>query len=160
MINRRALLGSAGLGLAALLAPGLGTAAAPQGRFHVTRSAAQWRQLLGPKRYAVLREGATERAGTSPLNKEHRRGVFGCAGCSRPLFNSSTKFDSGTGWPSFYRPLPGAVLTRSDRSMLMERTEVLCSRCGGHLGHVFDDGPRPTGLRYCMNGLALQFRPA
>jgi peptide-methionine (R)-S-oxide reductase len=159
LFSRRAVLGSAALGVATLVAPALGRSGAPQGRFPVMRSAAQWRQLLGPKRYAVLREGATERPGSSPLDKERRRGVFGCAGCTRPLFNSSTKFDSGTGWPSFYRALPGAVVTRTDRSMLMERVEVLCSRCGGHLGHVFKDGPKPTGLRYCMNGLALQFRP-
>lgn len=160
LIDRRALLGSAGLAAVALLAPAPSVAAVPQRRFPVVRTTAQWRQLLGPKRYAVLREGATERAGSSPLNKEHRRGTFGCAGCGRPLFNSTTKFDSGTGWPSFYRALPGAVLTRSDRSLMMVRTEVLCARCGGHLGHVFEDGPKPTGLRYCMNGLALQFRPA
>ena len=160
LIDRRALLGSAALAVAALLTPGLGKAAAPQGRFPVMRSAAQWRQMLGPKRFAVLRQGATERAGSSPLNKEHRRGLFGCAGCARPLFTASTKFESGTGWPSFYRALPGAVVTRTDRTMMMERTEALCSRCGGHLGHVFEDGPKPTGLRYCMNGLALQFRPA
>jgi peptide-methionine (R)-S-oxide reductase len=161
LIDRRALLGSvAALGAAALVAPSPGRPAAAQRRFPLARSDAQWRQLLGPKRYAVLREGATERPGSSPLNKEHRRGTFGCGGCGRPLFNSSTKFESGTGWPSFYRALPGAVLTRSDGSMMMTRTEVLCARCGGHLGHVFDDGPKPTGLRYCMNGLALQFRPA
>ncbi len=159
-IDRRTLLGSIGLSAGLLLMPVATTAAAPRGRFPVMKSAAQWRQLLGPKRFAVLRAGATERAGSSPLNKEHRRGVFGCAGCGQPLFTSSTKFDSGTGWPSFYRAQPGAVVTRTDRSMFMERTEVLCSRCGGHLGHVFKDGPKPTGLRYCMNGLALQFRAA
>ena len=107
-----------------------------------------------------MRQAGTERAFTSPLNDEHRRGVFTCAGCALPLFSSTTKFDSGTGWPSFYRPLPRAVLTRPDRSLLMDRTEVLCRRCGGHLGHVFNDGPKPTGLRYCMNGLSLRFRPA
>ena len=130
------------------------------GRFEVERSAAEWRRLLGPQRYRVLREAGTERAGTSPLNGEHRRGLFVCAGCGLPLFSSAAKFDSGTGWPSFFRPLPKAVVTRSDRSFLMLRTEVLCRRCGGHLGHLFEDGPRPTGLRYCMNGLALRFRPA
>jgi len=120
----------------------------------------EWRRLLGPQRYAVLREAATETAGSSPLLNEHRRGTFVCAGCALPLFSSTTKFESGTGWPSFYAPLTHAIITRRDHSLGMERTEVLCRRCGGHLGHVFDDGPRPTGLRYCMNGLALQFRPA
>ncbi len=103
---------------------------------------------------------ATERSFTSPLLNEHRRGTFVCAGCAKPLFSSTTKFDSGTGWPSFWKALPGAVLNLADRSLMMERTEVLCARCGGHLGHLFDDGPRPTGLRYCMNGLALNFRAA
>ena len=128
-------------------------------RYPVTRTPAEWRKRLGPERYHILREGGTERAFTSPLNTEHRRGTFVCAGCAQPLFASATKFDSGTGWPSFYRPLKGAIVTESDRSLGMVRTEVLCARCGGHLGHVFDDGPRPTGLRYCMNGLALKFRP-
>ena len=126
----------------------------------VTKSDQEWREELSPEPYAVLREAATERPFSSRLNKEHRRGLFVCAGCGQPLFSSSTKFDSGTGWPSFWRPLPRAVVTRADRSLMMRRTEVLCGRCGGHLGHVFDDGPRPTGLRYCMNGLALKFRPA
>jgi peptide-methionine (R)-S-oxide reductase len=157
--DRRAFLGTAGLAAVGFLA---WTWAGPSQalRFPLTLSDAQWRKRLGPARYYILREGGTERAFTSPLNKEHRRGTFVCAGCALPLFASSTKFDSGTGWPSFYRPLKGAVVTKSDRSLGMVRTEVLCARCGGHLGHVFDDGPRPTGLRYCMNGLALQFRPA
>jgi peptide-methionine (R)-S-oxide reductase len=159
LIDRRAALTGIGLGLAAFAAPSA-FAAAPTRRFAVTKSAAEWRRQLGAQRFAVLRQGATERAGTSPLTKEHRRGRFDCAGCNQPLFDSRTKFESGTGWPSFYRALPAAVVTRTDRSMLMERTEVLCARCGGHLGHVFKDGPKPTGLRYCMNGLALQFRPA
>ncbi len=107
----------------------------------------------------MLRRGGTERAGSSPLDREHRHGTFHCAGCNHPLFSSRAKFDSGTGWPSFFRPLPRAVATRADNSLLMRRTEVLCARCGGHLGHVFDDGPRPTGLRYCMNGIAMTFRP-
>ena len=128
--------------------------------FPVSLSNAEWKRRLGPQRYAILREAGTERAYSIPLNGEHRRGRFACAGCTRPLFDSAAKFESGTGWPSFFRALPSAVVTRTDRSFLMERTEVLCSRCGGHLGHLFKDGPRPTGLRYCMNGLALKFLPA
>ena len=127
---------------------------------HVVHSAAQWRAMLGPQRFAILREAQTEAPFSSPLLAEHRRGLFRCAGCSLPLFGSSTKFDSGTGWPSFWQALPSAVETRPDHSFSMDRTEVLCARCEGHLGHVFDDGPRPTGLRYCMNGLALQFTAA
>ena len=157
--DRRALLGTVALGGIAWLVfrP---TAGEAKPRFEVNRTPAEWRRRLGPERYRILREAGTERAFTSPLNKEHRRGIFACAGCGLPLFSSTTKFDSGTGWPSFFRPLRNAVVTRTDRSLLMERTEVLCRRCGGHLGHVFEDGPKPTGLRYCMNGLALRFRPA
>lgn len=121
---------------------------------------AQWRQRLGPARYAILRDGGTEPPFSSPLDHEHRAGMYHCAGCALPLYSSATKFDSGTGWPSFWTPLPGAVATRTDQSFLMVRTEVHCRRCGGHLGHVFDDGPPPTGLRYCMDGLALNFVPA
>ena len=128
--------------------------------FRVSHSPEEWKRLLGPERYAVLREASTERPFSSPLLNEHRRGTFICAGCALPLFSSTTKFESGTGWPSFWKALPHAVVTRPDRSLMMERTEVLCARCGGHLGHVFDDGPKPTGLRYCMNGLALRFAPA
>ena len=161
MIGRRAFLGLAGVaGASSLLLLGRNGSAAPSLHFPVNHTAAEWRRILGPARYAVLREASTERPFTSPLLKEHRRGVFVCAGCANPLFSSATKFESGTGWPSFWKVLPNAVLTRPDHSLMMERTEVLCARCGGHLGHVFDDGPRPTGLRYCMNGLALQFRPA
>ena len=161
MNDRRAFLGLAGAGAAGLLLFGRSrSSAAPAGHFAVTRSPADWRRVLGPQRYAVLREAATEPPFSSPLLKEHRKGLFVCAGCALPLFNSATKFESGTGWPSFWQVLPRAVVTRTDRSLMMERTEVLCARCGGHLGHVFDDGPKPTGLRYCMNGLALNFRPA
>jgi peptide-methionine (R)-S-oxide reductase len=114
---------------------------------------------LNPEQYRVLREHGTERAGTSPLNAEKRKGVFLCAGCDNKLFASETKYESGTGWPSFFKPLPEAVGTKTDRSMFIARTEVHCARCGGHLGHVFEDGPKPTGLRYCMNGVALKFNP-
>jgi peptide-methionine (R)-S-oxide reductase len=160
MNDRRAFLGLAGAGAVSLLLFARSGSSAPNMRFAVNRTPAQWQHILGPQRYAVLREAATERPFSSPLLNEHRRGTFVCAGCALPLFNSATKFESGTGWPSFWKPLPRAVVTRSDHSLMMERTEVLCARCGGHLGHVFDDGPRPTGLRYCMNGLALSFRPA
>jgi len=156
-LNRRAVFGAAGAGAVALLLTRVPTANAA--KFQVSYTPAEWRRRLGPERYAVLREGATERAGSSPLDKEKRNGVFTCAGCGLPLFSSAAKFDSGTGWPSFFRPLAKAVVIRTDRSLGMTRTEVLCRRCGGHLGHVFEDGPKPTGLRYCMNGLALRFRP-
>ena len=132
----------------------------PIGTFEVNHTDEEWRQLLTPQQYAVLRTAATETPYSSPLNDEHRPGTFGCAGCGRDLFSSTTKFDSGTGWPSFWKALDNAVLQQPDDSAGMSRTEVLCQRCGGHLGHVFDDGPQPTGLRYCMNGVAMVFRPA
>jgi peptide-methionine (R)-S-oxide reductase len=131
-----------------------------QDRFPVTHTDAEWRAILTPEQYDIMRGHSTEPPGSCALLHEKRPGVFSCAGCGQPLFEGGTKFESGTGWPSFWQALPHAILTRSDRSLLMERTEVLCSRCGGHLGHVFDDGPKPTGLRYCMNGLALKFVPA
>jgi peptide-methionine (R)-S-oxide reductase len=134
--------------------------AAAGGTFEIIRSDAEWRQRLTPEQFRVLREHGTEPAGSSPLDREKRAGVFHCAACELPLFGSQTKFDSGTGWPSFFRPLPDAIGTTRDRSFFMTRTEVHCRRCGGHLGHVFDDGPAPTGLRYCMNGVALKFVPA
>jgi peptide-methionine (R)-S-oxide reductase len=127
--------------------------------YPVQHSEEEWRQKLTPAQFTVLRKHGTERAGTSPLNLEKRDGVFVCAGCGQKLFASGTKFESGTGWPSFYAPLEGAVDTTEDRSLFMTRTEVHCSRCGGHLGHVFPDGPRPTGQRYCMNGAAMGFEP-
>ncbi len=122
-----------------------------------TLSDAEWRQRLNPAQFDVLRKHGTERAWTSPLDREKRKGTFACAGCDLPLFSSGTKFDSGTGWPSFYQPLTNAIGTKTDRSLFMSRTEVHCSRCIGHLGHVFNDGPKPTGLRYCMNGVAMKF---
>lgn len=127
--------------------------------FEVRYSNAQWLKRLGPQRYAILREAGTEAPWSSKLEYEHRNGTYACAGCDLALFESKTKFESGTGWPSFYDHLPRAIVTRADNSLLEQRTEVLCRRCGGHLGHVFDDGPKPTGLRYCMNGLALAFHP-
>src|SRR5947207_8827737 len=157
MNDRRTFLELAGAASVSLLLFGRqsGASAGAPARFTVNHTPAEWHRLLGDERYWILREAGTERAFTSPLLNEHRKGTFVCAACALPLFSSATKFDSGTGWPSFWQPLPHAVVTRSDPSLLMERTEVLCARCGGHLGHVFDDGPKPTGLRYCMNGLAL-----
>ena len=158
MPTRRAALG----GLAAVAsasALGLGTAW-PAGEDHIVRTDAEWRSTLTADQYAVLRKEGTERPFTSPLLHEERKGTFACAGCGSDLFSSSTKFDSGTGWPSFWAPLDNAVNTHEDRSYGMVRTAVTCHRCDGHLGHLFDDGPKPTGLRYCMNGLALTFRPA
>jgi peptide-methionine (R)-S-oxide reductase len=127
--------------------------------FPVEHTDAEWRQKLDPAQFHVLRKHGTERAGTSLLNAEKRPGTFVCAGCGKSLFASDTKFESRTGWPSFYQPLEGGVATTEDRSLFMARTEVHCSDCGGHLGHVFPDGPQPTGLRYCMNGVAMGFKP-
>jgi peptide-methionine (R)-S-oxide reductase len=134
-----------------------GPSAAVTGTFPVTYTDREWRDRLSAAQYKVLRRQSTERPFTSPLNREHRDGVFKCAGCGREVFASSTKFDSGTGWPSFWRPIEHAVATSLDRSWMMVRTEVHCAGCGGHLGHVFEDGPQPTGLRYCINGVALTF---
>ncbi len=138
---------------------GRGSQANADESFEVSYSDDEWRRRLTPEQYRVLREHGTERAGTSPLNREKRPGTFHCAGCGQPLFSSERKFESGTGWPSFWQPLENAVATREDRSFFMTRTEVHCRRCGGHLGHVFEDGPPPTGLRYCMNGAAMTFKP-
>ncbi|MBC7521639.1 MAG: peptide-methionine (R)-S-oxide reductase MsrB [Sandarakinorhabdus sp.] len=163
MNNRRTIL-IAGLATAAALPllrfteqPVLAAGAT---KFEYVLTDAQWKAKLPLLSYQVLRHEATERAFTSPLNDEHRAGTFACLGCALPLFNSKTKFDSGTGWPSFYRPLANAAGTTTDTQFMMERTEVHCRRCGGHLGHVFNDGPPPTGLRYCMNGASLSFTPA
>lgn len=130
----------------------------PKKSFEVAKTEDEWRQTLTPEQFRVLRQHGTERAGTSPLDKTYAEGVYTCAGCGQALFTSETKFNSGTGWPSFYAPLEGAIDTSVDRSLFMTRVEVHCSRCGGHLGHVFNDGPKPTGLRYCMNGVSLDFK--
>ena len=166
--RRQFLVAGGGLGAAAWVigvlpkfsaSTALVTDASAAEAFEVTHSDSEWRAMLSPEQYEILREEGTERAYSSPLNNEHREGLFVCAGCNLPLFSSKTKFDSGTGWPSFWTPLDNAVATRQDRSLGVVREEVHCRRCGGHLGHVFDDGPKPTGLRYCMNGLALTFVP-
>ncbi len=156
MMTRRSLLMSSAIGLVA----GRITTAEAADTFEVTHTDTEWHKLLTPAQYAVLRQSATERPFTSPLLDEHRKGTFGCAGCDLGLFSSDTKFESGTGWPSFWAPLDKAVGTERDATFGMIRTAVHCARCGGHLGHVFDDGPKPTGLRYCMNGVALTFAPA
>ena len=164
MLNRRHVL----TGSVALLALGLGTrkgSANPMTATATTTdfralSEADWKRRLTEQQFYILRKHGTERPGSSQLNNEKRKGTFACAGCDQPLFSSETKFESGTGWPSFYAPLPKAIGTKTDRSLFMSRTEVHCDRCLGHLGHVFEDGPKPTGLRYCMNGVALKFEPA
>jgi peptide-methionine (R)-S-oxide reductase len=145
------LIGAAGVSLSALPASAKS--------FEVTHTDAEWRKLLSPAEYNVLRRQGTEAPFTSPLLNEHRKGTFLCRGCALPLFSSATKFESGTGWPSFWAPLSNAIETTTDSSWIETRTEVHCRRCGGHLGHVFDDGPKPTGLRYCMDGIALTFKP-
>ena len=158
-LQRRRLLGWLGAGVALPVLAGCGSGAAEAKSFPVQRSDAEWRKLLTPEQYYILRKEGTERAFTSPLNKEKRKGMFVCAADGNPLFSSETKYDSGTGWPSFYRPLEGAIGTSTDYKLGYPRTEVHCARCGGHLGHVFNDGPPPTGKRYCMNGDAMKFRP-
>ncbi len=161
-IDRRTLLGGAGaVALTAGIAwfAGRGSPASAE-VFAINLTPEQWRQRLSPEQYRILRDQNTERAGSSPLNREHRRGTYACAGCNLPVYRSQDKFESGTGWPSFIRPIPNSVRTRPDRGLIFERTEVHCRRCGGHLGHVFDDGPPPTGKRWCMNGDALKFAPA
>lgn len=161
-MTRRGFLGAAGAagiaGVGAYFATRGSEASA--GTFEVSLTPEQWRRRLSPAQYRVLRQAGTERAGSSPLNREHRHGTFLCAGCDLPVFRSQDKFESGTGWPSFVRPIRGNVRTRPDNTLFMTRTEVHCRRCGGHLGHVFDDGPPPTGQRWCMNGIAMKFVPA
>jgi peptide-methionine (R)-S-oxide reductase len=162
MIDRRNLL-LGGTAIAALAAfTWLRPASAPvaaEGDFPFKLTEAEWRARLSPDAYYILREEGTERAFTSPLLDEHREGIFACAGCDQPLFESATKFESGTGWPSFYDHIPGALETKTDLKIGYPRTEYHCARCGGHHGHVFNDGPKPTGLRYCNNGVALKFKP-
>jgi peptide-methionine (R)-S-oxide reductase len=162
MVTRRHMLyaGGAGLALAFVRLTRPHAATAPTHAYEVTHSDDEWRKLLSPAQYDVLRQEGTERPFTSSLLDEHRNGTFACAGCDLPLYSSKTKFESGTGWPSFWAPLDNAVDETTDRTFGMSRTAVSCHRCGGHLGHVFNDGPKPTGLRYCMNGVAMKFNPA
>ncbi len=157
MVTRRAMLALSFGALAVMVGAKRMTAAES---FEVTKTDAEWRKILTKAQYWVLREEGTERAFSSPLDKEQRAGTYHCAGCDLPLYSSKAKYDSGTGWPSFWEPLPDAVGTKPDWGILGKRTEVHCRRCGGHLGHVFNDGPKPTGKRYCMNGLAMVFKPA
>jgi peptide-methionine (R)-S-oxide reductase len=166
VMNRRDLLlcGAAAIGAVAgataLMRMGRPQDAHAAETFEVTKTEAEWRAILSDAAFNVLRKEGTEYPGTSPLLNEHRKGIFACAGCDLPLYSSETKFDSGTGWPSFWQEIPNAVGETVDRSLGMTRTEVHCRRCGGHLGHVFNDGPPPTGLRHCINGVALTFKPA
>ena len=160
MPSRRNFLMLSGLGGAAGALAACSGSPAQAKSFPVTLSEADWRKRLTPQQFAVLRQEATERPFSSPLNGEKRKGLFACAGCGNALYASRTKFDSGTGWPSFWDAIPGAVGTRTDRKLVYPRTEVHCADCGGHLGHIFDDGPRPTGKRHCINGVALTFKPA
>jgi peptide-methionine (R)-S-oxide reductase len=156
-MDRRSVLKYAGFSVIGLVA---GSRLGFAENFEVSKTEAEWKALLAPEQFAVLREENTEPPYSSPLLDEHRKGTFACAGCDLPLYSSETKYDSGTGWPSFFEVLPNAVGKKEDNTLFSKRTEVYCRRCGGHLGHVFDDGPPPTGLRYCMNGLALKFVPA
>ncbi len=163
MLGKRSFLlgASAAVGGVALAAFGKGQGGHAQANeaFEVTKTPAQWRAELTEAQYEVLREADTERPGSSPLNKETRAGIYACAGCDLPVYSSKAKFESGTGWPSFTTPIRGAVRTKPDPGLFGTRTEAHCRRCGGHLGHVFDDGPRPTGQRWCMNGVAMDFHP-
>ena len=159
-MQRRTLILSALAGSAAVSFPWVRSSLAAEGEFEVTRTEEEWRAMLSDLEYRVMREEGTERAFTSPLNDEKREGLYHCKGCDQALYSSETKFDSGTGWPSFWAPLEDAVATKPDRSFFMVRTEVHCDRCGSHLGHIFDDGPPPTGKRHCINGVSMVFEPA
>lgn len=160
-MHRRHLLRLSALAaLIPVLRPVIGAAGASEGNFPFQLTDAEWRAKLTPLQYAVLRQEDTERAGTSPLDKEKRAGIFHCAGCDLAAYSSKHKYDSGTGWPSFWQSLPGTIGTKEDNSLFSTRTEVHCIRCGGHFGHIFDDGPKPTGMRHCLNGVALTFRAA
>jgi peptide-methionine (R)-S-oxide reductase len=164
MSRRNTLIGAGSVAAAVAGLRGLFTSGPAEAKtahaWEVTHSEAEWKKLLPPDAYRVLRQAGTEAPNTSPLNKEKRAGTYVCAGCALPLFASNTKFESGTGWPSFWQPMEKAVVEESDDTLFMKRVEVLCRRCGGHLGHVFDDGPKPTGQRYCMNGVSLDFKAA
>jgi peptide-methionine (R)-S-oxide reductase len=158
-MNRRSFTLLAGSGLAYGLF-GAGRGSAQSETFEVTRTEAEWRAMLTPAEYKVMREEGTERAGSSPLDKVYDPGVYHCRGCDLPLYDASAKYDSGTGWPSFFQALPDSIGTKQDRKLFMVRTECHCRRCGSHLGHIFDDGPQPTGKRHCLNGVSLVFKPA
>jgi peptide-methionine (R)-S-oxide reductase len=161
-VTKRGFLGGAGAAFVAAVGASLAgrSSEASAETFEINLTPEQWRRRLSPEQFYVLRRQGTERSGSSPLNNEHRRGTFLCAGCDLPVYRSQDKYESGTGWPSFIRPIRGAVRTRPDNTLFVTRTEVHCRRCGGHLGHVFDDGPPPTGQRWCMNGIAMKFEPA
>jgi peptide-methionine (R)-S-oxide reductase len=159
-IHRRTVIAAAGIAAAMPFVAACGVSEVQAKAWKVSKTEAQWRKILTRDQYFILREAGTERAFSHPLNKERRKGTFTCAGCSNALYTSAHKYDSGTGWPSFWQPIANAIGTSIDRSLFSVRTEVHCRRCGGHLGHVFEDGPRPTGLRYCMNGVAMTFKPS
>ena len=159
-MDRRGFIAMILLGGTAVSLTSLGAASSASGNFEVTRTEAEWRNMLTDLQYKVMREEGTEPAGSSPLDKQYAKGTYHCRGCDLPLYPSETKYDSGTGWPSFYRPLENAVETKRDFKLIYPRTEVHCRRCGSHLGHIFNDGPEPTGKRHCLNGVSLVFKPA